>query len=116
MDCPKCNGHTTLRVVVTEHRADGTHRWRRCISCKFAQRTLERPYCPNPGPVPGTQLNKPKNQGSSNSNSVLSENDIRRLRQQAADGVPNTQLSRDYGIAPATVSRIINRKLWAHVV
>lgn len=115
MNCPKCHTLNALRVVVTERRANGTHRWYRCISCSFAQRTIERPYSPKPGPVPGTLLGRPKAPGSRNASAVLLEDDVRRMRQQAAEGVPNYQLAAEYGISPATVSRIINRKAWTHV-
>jgi hypothetical protein len=33
----------------------------------------------------------------------------------AADGVMQKELARSYGIAPATVSRIITRKTWTHI-
>jgi len=115
MNCPKCLTINTLRVVVTERRSNGTHRWYRCINCKFAQRTLERPFSPRPGPVPGTTLGRSKAPGSRNGSAVLLEDDVRRMRQQATDGVPNYQLAAEYGIDAATVSRIINRKAWRHV-
>lgn len=115
MNCPKCLTTNTLRVVVTERRTNGTHRWYRCIECAFAQRTLERPFSPRPGPVPGTTLGRPKAPGSRNGSAVLLEDDVRRMRQQSSEGVPNYQLAARYGIAPATVSRIINRKAWRHI-
>jgi hypothetical protein len=114
MNCPKCGAVNALRVIVTERRSDGTHRWYRC-RCGFRQRTIERPFSTKPGPVPGTQLGRPKAPGSRNGAAVLLEEDVRRMRQQAADGVPNYQLAAEYGIAPATVSRIVNRKTWTHV-
>lgn len=114
MDCPKCNAPNSLRVINTEHRDDGTHRWKRC-QCGFVQRTLERPFSTKPGPIPGTTLGRTKAPGSRNGNAVLTEENVRRLREQAASGVSNVELAQIYGIAPATVSRIINRKAWAHV-
>jgi DNA invertase Pin-like site-specific DNA recombinase len=37
------------------------------------------------------------------------------LRRLAAENVPQRIIARKYGIAPATVSRIVNRKLWSHI-
>jgi hypothetical protein len=122
MDCPKCNGRTTLRVVVTEHRADGTHRWRRCISCQFAQRTLECLFSPKPkpkpkprpGPEPGREL--PSTQGERNGCAVLTEQNIRDIRRLSEDGSSRRAIAAVYGVHPAHVSRIVNRKIWAHVL
>lgn len=115
MDCPKCHTLNALRVINTEHRPDGTHRWRRCIKCRFAQRTLERPYSPKPGPIPGTMMSRPKAAGSRNGNAVLTEQDVQKMRQRAAEGVSGRQLAIEHGVAPETVSRIVNHKTWTHV-
>jgi plasmid maintenance system antidote protein VapI len=53
--------------------------------------------------------------GSRNGASVLTEDDVIRLRRQAASGIPQKNLAREYGIAPETVSRIVTRKTWTHV-
>jgi DNA invertase Pin-like site-specific DNA recombinase len=60
-------------------------------------------------------LGRSKAPGSRNGSAVLLEDDVRRMRQQSADGIPNYRLAAEYGISPATVSRIINRKAWTHV-
>jgi hypothetical protein len=114
MDCPQCGGRNTLRVVVTEHRANGTHRWRRCISCDFPQRTLERPYSPKPGPEPGRKL--PSTQGERNGYAVLTEQNIRDMRRRSKEGASHRAIAAVYGVHPAHVSRIVNRKIWTHVL
>jgi hypothetical protein len=114
MRCSACGSRT--RVIHTEHRETGTHRWLRCNSCNSLTRTLETYLLPpKPGPAPGTPRSGPTAKGSRNGASVLTERDVRHLRRQAADGVLQKQLARRYGIAPATVSRIVTRKLWSHI-
>ena len=39
MRCQHCTGKT--RVVATEHREDGTHRWLRCHQCDALTRTID---------------------------------------------------------------------------
>jgi uncharacterized protein YjcR len=46
---------------------------------------------------------------------VLTEEDVTRLRQMAADGMMQKEIARIYGIMPNTVSRIVNRKAWRHI-
>jgi hypothetical protein len=113
MRCRACSGIT--RVVCTEHHPDGTHRWLRCLECGATTRTLERYLKAKPGPKPGITHNVKRNMGSSNSNAVLTEDDVRRLRHLAASGVPQKNLAQEYGVAIATVSRIVTRKQWAHI-
>lgn len=115
MDCPKCHSTGALRVVATEHRSNGTHRYRRCLHCSYRLHTCEVPFSSKPGPAPGTQLGVRKAPGSRNGNAVLTENDVLRLRAQSSMGIPNYRLASEYGLAPATVSRIINRKAWTHI-
>lgn len=101
---------------MTERRLDGSHRWRRCNTCNQLFRTLETYFRKRkPGPIPGRPRPGARAQGSRNGASVLTEADVRRLRQQAAQGVANYRLAAEYGIAAATVSRIIHRKLWSHI-
>jgi hypothetical protein len=101
---------------MTEQRADGAHRWLRCMSCNASIRTLEQYYRKSkPGPLPGTPRPGPRARGSSNGASVLTEDDVRRLRELVAAGVTQRNIAQEYGIAPATVSRIVTRKLWSHI-
>ena len=115
--CSYCNGNTT--VICTEMRRDGTHRWRRCLECSKTTRTVEACLTGRhvPGPQPGLpyRANRPRAIGERNGASVLTAKDVLRLRAQAAAGVPQYKLAEEYGLAKATVSRIVTRKLWAHL-
>ncbi len=113
MRCRSCGSRT--RVVCTEHEHDVTHRWLRCLKCEALTRTCETYLHPKPGPKPGTPKPVPGPMGSRNGASVLTEDDVIRLRRQAASGIPQKNLAREYGIAPETVSRIVTRKTWTHV-
>lgn len=113
MHCQHCNGKT--RVVVTEHRKDGTHRWLRCSGCDALTRTIERYLFPKPGPKPGTPKPGPRALGSRNGASVLTEADVIRLRELVALGHLQKELAKKYGVAPTTISKIVTRKAWAHV-
>lgn len=113
MRCSQCPGKT--RVVATEHREDGTHRWLRCLQCDALTRTVERFLNPKPGPKPGTPRSGPRALGSRNGASVLTESDVVRLRDLASLGYLQKELAKQYGIAPTTVSNIVTRKAWAHV-
>lgn len=113
MRCRTCGSCT--RVVNTEHRPDGTHRWLRCTNCSSLTRTLETYLIKRTGPTPGTPRSGAIAKGSRNGASVLTEDDVIRLRCDAAAGVLQKQLAAQYGIAVATVSRIVTRKLWSHV-
>lgn len=114
MRCRHCAG--TTRVVVTEHRKDGTHRWLRCLNCGASTRTLETYHLNSkPGPIPGQPKRGGIARGSANGASVLTEDDVRRLRTLSASGIPHKHLACEYGLHIATISRIVNRKLWSHV-
>lgn len=113
MRCRSCNGIT--RVVGTEHRDDGTHRWLRCLECGDLTRTIERYYKGKPGPKAGTPKRGATPKGMRNGNAVLTDADVRRLRQKAATGVMQKALAKEFGLNPATVSRIVTRKTWNHV-
>jgi DNA-binding CsgD family transcriptional regulator len=113
MRCRWCNG--TTKVVHVTHRTDGTHRWLRCFDCNGSTRTVETYLIPKPGPPTGSKKSGPAANGSRNGASVLTEEDVTRLRQMAADGVMQKEIARIYGIMPNTVSRIVNRKAWRHI-
>jgi DNA-directed RNA polymerase subunit RPC12/RpoP len=95
-----------MKVISTEHRMDGTHRWYRCPDCSARVRTMER-----------VMLNPPERQqrGESNPSAVLTEDDVRRLRQRRRDGSTLVALAGEYGIARSTVASIVAGKSWSHV-
>ncbi len=123
MRCQHC-GKTT-RVIHTEQREDGTHRWMRCLSCHRPTRSLEVVVVSTargeiqprrkPGPPAGRPRPGGRAQGSRNGASVLTEDDVLRLRQEAAAGAMQRDLAKRYGIAEGTISRIVNRKAWGHI-
>jgi len=113
MRCRWCNGKA--RVTHVTHRVDGTHRWLRCLACNGGFRTLETYLIRKPGPPLGSKRSGAAARGSRNAASVLTEDDVIRLRQMAADGVLQKEIARIYGIMPATVSRIVTRKTWTHI-
>ena len=112
--CSYCNGNTI--VVCTEMKRDGTHRWRRCLECGKTTRTVEA--CLGGRHVPGPRPGAPapaRARGERNGAAVLTEADVLKLRAQAAAGTPQYKLAEQYGLAKTTVSRIVTRKLWAHL-
>lgn len=111
MDCYYCGGATKRSCNL--QRADGRHRWWRCTACGKTSHTLET-YVVK-GPPRGCERSRYAVLGSRNHNSVLTEADVIRLRDLAANGTPNKALALSFGIAPATVSRIITRKAWTHI-
>lgn len=55
--------------------------------------------------------------GERNANAKLTEADVRAIRaEHASGGASQAELSRKYGVDPALIGRIIQRRSWAHVV
>ena len=54
--------------------------------------------------------------GEKHYKSKLTENDIRTIRKMAESGTPKNFIARQFGLNPATVRPIINRKTWKHVI
>lgn len=55
--------------------------------------------------------------GERNGRAELSEDDVRAIRERYASGnVSQTALSTAYGVDQTTISKIVRRKLWPHVV
>jgi hypothetical protein len=95
-----------MRVISTDHRMDGTHRWYRCPDCNHRVRTVERIMI-NPPPM--------YQRGEDNPSAVLTADDVRRLRQLRRDGITLAALAGEYGIARSTVASIVAGKSWSHV-
>ena len=85
MKCRNCGGRT--RVVHTEQRADGAHRWLRCHECELLQRTLETHF----------QV------------TVLDNCNIEKLRKEAANGISRLELMNRYAISYGYLQRILSR-------
>jgi hypothetical protein len=46
----------------------------------------------------------------------LKDDDVRVIRQMIAEGFPQAQIARDYGVDPKQITRIKQKKTWSHVV
>lgn len=112
MHCPKCKSIST-RVTCTNHFEVYTKRYCRCLDCNQRFQTIERYVKYHRGPKPGGKL--PDTQGVKNGNAVLTEQNILDIRKLKAEGKSNDTISIIYGINRGHVSRIVNRKVWAHV-
>jgi len=96
-----------MKVINTEHRADGTHRWYRCADCSSRIRTLEK--------IINTPPDRVLLRGESNPNSVLTDEKVRRLKQQRRNGADLAMLAAEYDISLSHASGIVNGKYWGHV-
>ena len=96
-----------MKVINTEHRADGTHRWYRCPDCSSRVRTLEK--------ILTTPPTKTLLRGKSNPAAVLTDEKVHRLRQQQRKGADLAMLAAEYGISLSHVARIVNGKYWGHL-
>ena len=85
MKCQHCGGRT--RVVHTQQKLDGAHRWLRCLQCEELQRTVER-YL---------EIR------------VLADCEIKQLRTEAANGISNLELMNRYAISYGYLQRILSR-------
>ncbi len=53
--------------------------------------------------------------GSLNAMSKLRAEDVLRIRQLAATGMPNLHIAKEYGLSPSAVGMIVNRQRWTHI-
>jgi transcriptional regulator NrdR family protein len=125
--CPECDGGKLRTLETRQHEDNSVFRRKACDACGLQVRTLEvvqedvkrplRQWKRKPGPRKGKkQPGVNRALGETNAASVLTVRDVKTLRQLAAKGVLQKTLAVQYGIAPGTVSRIVRRELWAHVV
>lgn len=114
MRCRVCNSRNT-RVTSTDQRdSTVTLRYCRCLDCKAHYKTKETYAVFKPGVKTGSKTG-PKQIGSENHQSVLTEADVIRLRYMHQKGIKQVELVRIFGVSPTRISRIINRKAWTHV-
>jgi hypothetical protein len=83
-----------------------------CLTCGGKFYTVEQVEGAPPVPEPSAPRGPA---GSRNVAARLTEDQVRVLRELAARGRGREELAQEYGISKDTVSRIIRRKLWAHV-
>lgn len=112
--CRFCGGQT--RVVHTEQRPEGAHRWLRCLDCDQTTRTLEEYFPRKPGPKRGSKRPGTGPKGSQHGSSVLTEDNVRLIRRLHCQGMPVQEIAQRMGVTRDHTIRIINRKLWKHVL
>ncbi len=54
--------------------------------------------------------------GEKNGTAILTEAIVLEIRRMAADGILQTEISRALGVKPPTVSAVVNRRNWAHII
>ena len=114
MRCRTCNSRNT-RVTSTDYKSSTvTLRYCRCLDCKARYTTRETYVVFKPGPKVGSKTG-PKQVGSENHQSVLTEADVIRLRYMYQKGTKQVELVKIFGVSPTVISKIINRKAWTHV-
>ena len=116
MKCRSCGSKNT-RVTVTEHRGHTTWRYCRCLDCAHKFKTVEvydKKIPKRPGPKPG--IKQPWNTGELNGLSKLWEKDVKLLRHLASTGRSQRELAKIFGISQSTVSKIVRRQVWIHVI
>jgi hypothetical protein len=112
--CRFCGCQT--RVVSTEQRAEGAHRWLRCLHCNQITRTLEEYFPRKPGAKRGSRRPGTGPKGSQNASAVLTEDNVRLMRQLHRDGASVKEIAQRFGMNRDHTSRILNRKQWKHVL
>jgi predicted DNA-binding protein (UPF0251 family) len=60
----------------------------------------------------GSRENMPR--GSKHWNSKLSEYEVRKIRERVMAGEKQKDLASELGVSRATISEVVNRKLWRH--
>lgn len=115
MNCRKCNSIDT-RVVAVTRKPRETWRYCKCLKCNARFKTIET-YAVNK-PIGSTYTMLHPNhvkRGEDNGSSVLTENNIRQIRELAKQNVKYTEIAIKFGIHLSSVYRIVKRKAWAHV-
>lgn len=79
----------------------------------------DNPLCLNPAHlVSGThaQNMKDRDSGGRHGAAKVTPRQVRRIRKMYAEGILQKQISEKFSISPKTVSSIINRSHWKHVI
>lgn len=66
-------------------------------------------------PAPNRGVRRPNGTGSRNSQAVLNEESVRRLRAARRTGAGVRALAATWGVSSSTVSRALNGQTWRHV-
>jgi transcriptional regulator NrdR family protein len=109
MKCPNCH-QQNHRVLETRSTDSNTIRRRKsCDDCGQRWTTYERSE-------PCHLDVNFNSRGSKNHNAVLTENNVRDMRKEYSDGSSYAAIAGKYGVGQSTVSRIVRRMNWTHVV
>lgn len=111
MNCPHCQSKDLAQVWTRQTDPATTRRRRVCLTCGgkfYTVEQVEGVMAPEPVAPRGPA-------GSRNVAARLTEDQVRELRESAGRGTGREQLAQQFGVSKDTVSRIIRRKLWAHV-
>jgi membrane-bound lytic murein transglycosylase B len=115
MKCRHCGSKHT-KVVVTEHHGNETWRYCRCEKCDKTYKTIETYAIPKRGSVPGCKPHPNQvKRGEENHSAVLTENNIRTIRQLSKQHKTYQEIATQFGIHKDTVYKIVNLKSWKHV-
>lgn len=115
MNCRHCNSSNT-RVTVTESHGNETWRYCRCLDCNSRFKTVETYAIKKRGSIPGVKQHvNCRKKGEANGSSVLTEDNVRSIRQLAENNVTYVNIAEKFGIHKDTVYRIVKRKMWSHV-
>lgn len=115
MRCRHCSSKET-RVTCTEHKGNETIRYCRCLKCEKKYKTIESYEILKRGSPFGITLHPNQiKRGEAVHSSVLTEDNVKRIRDLANQHVKYNTIATEFGIHPSTVFRIVKRKLWSHV-
>lgn len=115
MKCRYCNS-TNTRVTVTEHHANETIRYCRCLDCESRYKTIETYAVSKRGALP--EIKQHANchvKGEQVGTAVLTEANVLEIRRLASNNQTYVQIAKQFGIHKSTVYRIVKRKRWSHV-
>jgi hypothetical protein len=115
MRCRYCSSKET-RVTCTKHKGNQTVRYCRCLKCDKRYKTIETYEIPKFGyPFGLPQHPNQRKRGEGIHSSVLTESNVRLIRDLAKQLVTYDNIAKQFGINKSTVYRIVKRRSWAHV-
>ena len=115
MPCRVCNSKNT-RTTATETHGNESWRYCRCLDCDARYKTIETYAVKKRGAPPGTPVHpNQRKKGATNHNSVLTEENVRLIRDLAEDNETYASIAAQFGIHKDTVYRIVNRKRCSHI-
>lgn len=111
--CPKCSSPTKVTSTDYIHGDDGgkkvswIRRYRCCQNCKYKFATKQETEM-----IYDTTIG---HCGENHPSSVLTEENVKEMREKYAAGQGTSSIAREMGLEPSHVSRVCLRKTWKHV-